>query len=444
MHIFVLDKDKKPLAPCHPAKARRLLKSGRASVFRPYPFTLILHEIEAKDCVVPETQLKIDPGSQTTGLAILSENRVIWASELSHRGQQIKNDLEKRRALRRSRRHRKTRYRKPRFLNRTRPKGWLPPSLNHRVETTMTWVNRLRKLCPIVSIAQELVRFDTQKLQNPEVSGIEYQQGELLGYEVREFLLEKWDRKCASLGARSLAPCDGAGSHRYCGAENLPLEVEHIHPKSQGGSDRVSNLTLACHTCNQAKGNRDIREFLSGKPTVLNRILKQAKAPLKDAAAVNATRWKLYQQLKETGLPVEVGTGGQTKFNRTRLGWPKTHWLDAACVGKSTPDRLDVAIEKPLLVAAKGHGVRQRCRSDKYGFPRTHAPKAKSFQGFQTGDIVKATIPQGKFAGNYTGRIAIRFRPSFRLNAGVKPFDVHPKYLTTVQKSDGYEYRFSK
>ncbi|WP_017658844.1 HNH endonuclease, partial [Baaleninema simplex] len=225
---------------------------------------------------------------------------------------------------------------------------------------------------------------------------------------------------------------------------NLPLEVEHIHPKSQGGSDRVSNLTLACHTCNQAKGNRDIREFLSGKPTVLNRILKQAKAPLKDAAAVNATRWKLYQQLKETGLPVEVGTGGQTKFNRTRLGLPKTHWFDAACVGKSTPDRLDVAVEKPLLVAAKGHGVRQRCRSDRYGFPRTHAPKAKSFQGFQTGDIVKATIPQGKFAGNYTGRIAIRFRPSFRLNAGVKPFDVHPKYLTTVHQSDGYEYRFSK
>ncbi|WP_017661710.1 RRXRR domain-containing protein, partial [Baaleninema simplex] len=225
MHVFVLDKDKNPLAPCHPAKARRLLKSGRASVFRRYPFTLILHEIEAKDCVVPETQLnasaplastslsvesersrglKIDPGSPTTGLAILSENRVIWASELSYRGQQIKNDLEKRRALRRSRRHRKTRYRKPRCLNRTRPKGWLPPSLNasaplastslsvesersrglnHRVETTMTWVNRLRKL------------------------------------------------------------------------------------------------------------------------------------------------------LKETGLPVEVGTGGQTKFNRTRLGLPKTHGFDAACVG---------------------------------------------------------------------------------------------------------------
>ena len=427
MQVLVLDKDKKPLEPCHRAKARRLLKSGRASVFRRYPFTLILHEIEAKDCVVPETQLKIDPGSKTTGLAILSKNRIIWASELSYRGQQIKNDLEKRRALRRSRRNRKTRYRKPRFLNRTRPKGWLPPSLNHRVETTMTWVNRLQKLCPIVSISQELVRFDTQKLQNPEVSGIEYQQGELLGYEIREFLLEKWGRKCA-----------------YCGAENLPLEVEHIHPKSKGGSDRVSNLTLACHQCNQAKGNRDIREFLSGKPSVLNHILKQAKAPLKDAAAVNATRWKLYQQLKETGLPLEVGTGGQTKFNRTRLGLPKTHWLDAACVGKSTPDRLDVAIEKPLLVAAKGHGVRQRCRPDKYGFPRTHAPKAKSFQGFQTGDIVKATIPQGKFAGNYTGRIAIRFRPSFRLNAGVKPFDVHPKYLTTVHQSDGYEYRFSK
>ncbi len=330
MHVFVLDKDKIPLAPCHSAKARRLLKFRRASVFRRYPFTLILHEIEAKDCVVPETQLnasaplastslsvesersrglKIDPGSKTTGLAILSENRVIWAAELAHRGQQIKNDLEKRRALRRSRRHRKTRYRKPRFLNRTRQKGWLAPNLLHRVETILTWVNRLRKLCHVAAISQELVRFDTQLLQNPEVQGVEYQQGELLGYEVREYLLQKWGHKCA-----------------YCGTENQPLEVEHIVPKSRGGSDRVSNLTLACHSCNQAKENRDIREFLSGKPSILNHILKQAKVPLKDAAAVNSTRWKLYQQLKETGLPVEVGTGGLTKFNRTRSGLPKTHW----------------------------------------------------------------------------------------------------------------------
>jgi hypothetical protein len=154
-------------------------------------------------------------------------------------------------------------------------------------------------------------------MQNPEISGKEYQQGELAGYEVREYLLAKWGRKCA-----------------YCGVENVPFEVEHIHPKSKGGSDRVSNLTLACRGCNQAKGNQDIRDFLSKKPDILSRILKQASQPLKDATAVNSTRWALFQQLKQTGLPIEVSTGGRTKYNRTRLGLPKTHWLDAACVGK--------------------------------------------------------------------------------------------------------------
>ncbi|VXD25540.1 HNH endonuclease (fragment) [Planktothrix serta PCC 8927] len=180
--------------------------------------------------------------------------------------------MESRRSLRRSRRNRKTRYRQARFLNRTRKKGGSAPSLQHRVETTLTWVNKLIKLAPIGSIVQELVRFDLQQLENPEISGIEYQQGELQGYEVRQYLLEKWSRKCA-----------------YCGVENVPLEVEHIHPKSQGGTDRISNLTVACHDCNQKKGSQDIQDFLSGKPDLLHRILRQAKQPLKDAAVVNST-----------------------------------------------------------------------------------------------------------------------------------------------------------
>jgi hypothetical protein len=188
-------------------------------------------------------------------------------------------------------------------------------------------------------------------MQNPEISGKEYQQGELAGYEVREYLLAKWGRKCA-----------------YCGVENLPFEVEHIHPKSKGGSDRVSNLTLACRGCNQAKGNQDIRDFLDKKPDILSRILKQASQPLKDATAVNSTRWALFQQLKQTGLPIEVSTGGKTKYNRTRLGLPKTHWLDAACVGNV--EVLQVFTKQPLLIAAKGWGSRQMCTTNKYGFVR--------------------------------------------------------------------------
>ncbi|WP_218576826.1 RNA-guided endonuclease IscB, partial [Desulfobacter latus] len=138
-----------------------------------------------------------------------------------------------------------------------------------------------------------------QKIQNPEISGVAYQQGELMGYEVREYLLEKWDRTCA-----------------YCGKTDIPLEIEHIVPKSKGGSNRVSNLTLACTACNRKKGNKPLEQFLSRKPELLKRIQKQSKVPLKDAGAVNATRWDLFRTLKKTGLPVETGSGGLTKFNR--------------------------------------------------------------------------------------------------------------------------------
>jgi len=294
--VFVLDTNKQPLEPVAAGQARRLLKLAQAAVYLRYPFTIILKYAVSHPKMQP-TQLKIDPGSKTTGLAINQGDKVIWGAELTHRGQQIKNDLESRRALRRNRRNRKTRYRKPRFLNRTRKPGWLPPSLESRVKNIVTWVNRIRRYVPITGISQELVKFDLLAMQNPEISGKEYQQGELAGYEVREYLLEKWGRKCA-----------------YCGVENVPFEGEHIHPKSKGGSDRVSNLTLACHACNQAKGNQDIQDFLNKKPNILSRILKQAKQPFKDATAVNSTRWVLFQQLKQTGLPIEVSTGGRTKY----------------------------------------------------------------------------------------------------------------------------------
>lgn len=227
-HVFVIDTSKQPVRAVHPAQARKLLSSGQAAVFRRYPFTIIL-KVAAPETFKPRPlKIKLDPGSKTTGIAVLDENRVIWAAELTHRGGQIRDSLTSRRQLRRGRRNRKTRYRQPRFLNRTRPEGWLPPSLQHRVDTVMTWVCRLYRVAAIDSVAQELVRFDTQKLQNPEVSGVEYQQGTLFQYEVREYLLEKWNRQCA-----------------YCGAKDTPLEVEHIVPRSKGGSNRVSNLTIA-------------------------------------------------------------------------------------------------------------------------------------------------------------------------------------------------------
>lgn len=424
--VFVLDSNRQPLDPCHPARARKLLTAGKAAVIRRYPFTIILQDRSTGTSITHNHRIKLDPGSRTTGLAVVNDGtgRVVWVAELAHRGQQIRDALLSRRQLRRSRRSRKTRYRQARFLNRTRRAGWLPPSLESRVASILTWVRRLVQFCPVAAISTELVRFDTQVMQNPEIRGVDYQQGELQGYEVREYVLEKWGRKCA-----------------YCGADNVPLEVEHIIPRSRSGSDRVSNLTLACHECNLEKDNLTAEEYGALKRKDFSHITQQAKAPLKDTAAVNATHWSLYERLKAMGLPIETGSGGRTKYNRTRLGLPKTHWLDAACVGASTPDHLGVSGITPLAIKATGHGVRQTAQPDKFGFPKGHRQRPKHYFGFQTGDMARAVVTSGKKAGTYVGRVAVRATGSFNIQTSDGTVQgLHYRFFHPIHRADGYHY----
>jgi 5-methylcytosine-specific restriction endonuclease McrA len=428
--VFVLDKKKKPLMPCSEKRARLLLERKKAVVHRMAPFTIRL-----KERVGGETQpvrIKLDPGSKTTSLAVVREEEtdgeitahVLFLSELAHRGGKIRDRLAARRAFRRRRRS-ALRYRKPRFLNRTKPEGWLAPSLRHRVETTLLWVERFRKLALVTGLSQELVRFDLQRMETPEISGVEYQQGTLAGYEVREYLLEKWGRTCA-----------------YCGAKDVPLEIDHIHPRSRGGSNRIANLTLACRSCNQKKGSRPVEEFLKKKPEVLSRLLARAKAPLRDAAAVNSTRWALFQALKATGLPVEAGSGGRTKYNRTRLRLPKTHSLDAACVGRV--DRVEGGERPVLSIKATGRGSYQRTRLDAFGFPRGVLTRTKAPFGFRTGDLVRAVVPSGKNAGTHVGRVAVRTSGCFNIQSGSGVIQgIAHRFCRILQRADGYGYSMS-
>ncbi|WP_422822339.1 RNA-guided endonuclease IscB, partial [Vreelandella rituensis] len=302
--------------PCSEKRARLLLERGRAAVVNLTPFVIRLRDRCLSDCTLQPTLLAADPGSKETGLALmrLEENATdeqtpatrhgLCLFQLVHRGFQIRQALEQRAGFRRRRRSKNLRYRQPRFDNRTRKKGWLPPSLQHRVDTTMAC-----RWAPVSHLNMELVRFDLQKMENPEISGVEYQQGTLLGYEVREYLLEKWGRECA-----------------YCGTGDTPLEIEHVVAKSRDGSSRVANLTIACHDCNIAKDNQSLADFFATDKGLkrrlkanglsaemrLARVQRQLKLPLRDAAAVNATRWALYGSLKTTGLPVAVGSGGRT------------------------------------------------------------------------------------------------------------------------------------
>ncbi|MDZ4672529.1 MAG: RNA-guided endonuclease IscB [Phototrophicales bacterium] len=418
--VFVLDKNKEPLMPCNPARARQLLKSGKAAVFRCYPFTIILKDREGGE--TQPVQVKIDPGSKTTGIAVVAEFKrglyCVWAVKLTHRGQQIRDAILSRGQLRRGRRTRKLRYRPARFDNRKRSSGWLAPSLMSRVYNIETWVKRLMHYVPVTYLALELVKFDIQSMVNPEISGIDYQQGELWGYEVREYLLEKFGRKCV-----------------YCGAKDVPLEIEHIVPKSRGGSNRVSNLTLACHTCNQKKGNQTADEF--GHP----HVQKLAKAPFKDASAVNVTRWKLHQTLQNFCLPIEIGTGGRTKYNRAIQNYPKTHWLDAVCVGESGQLVFVSPNHQSLAIKAVGRGNRQMTKPDKYGFPRATRQRKKVYFGFQTGDMAKAMVTSGKKEGIYVGKVTVRASGRFNITTTTDTIQgINNRFFKTIHKSDGYNY----
>ena len=313
-------------------------------MFKRYSFTFILLNAVESPRVQP-LRIKLDPGSLTTGIAIVSDHdgQVLFGAELAHRGRQIKKALDARRAVRHHRRARHTRYRQSRFDNRRRSNGWLAPSLMSRVCNVLTWVNRLRRLCPIAAISMEFARFDPQVMEHPDIEGCQYQQGTLAGYEVREYLLEKW---------------------------------------------------------------------------------------------------ALYERLKDIGLPVECGSGGLTKFNRSARHFPKTHWLDAACVGKSTPETVRVKGIIPLLITATGHGCRQMCLMDGSGLPRTQ-PKQKQFtHGFRTGDIVRASVPHHlRNAGTHVGRMSARAKGGFTIaTAQGNITDVGKKYCRVLQRADGYGY----
>ena len=425
--VFVLGKGEEPLMPCHPARARALLKSGSAVIHRRFP--LVIRLKHRTGGATQPVIVKLDPGARTTGVALVRAEaikpkvqHVLFTAELTHRGEQIRDALAQRAAFRRARRGRKTRYRAPRFNNRGGDKtGWLPPSLRHRLETTASWVTRFRRWAPVTHAAMELVRFDTQLMQNPDISGVGYQLGTLAGYEVREFVLERGGHRCA-----------------YCDAANVPLNLDHVVPKARGGSDRVSNLVPACIKCNLAKDAGDVRAFVAA-PARLAAVLAQTKRSLAGTAAVNATRFALHTALLSTGLPVETGTGGRTKWNRARFGLPKTHALDAACVGQL--DAIAGTRIAPLTIRAMGRGSHQRTRLTAHGFPRGYLSPAKSHFGFRTGDLVRAVVPTGTKRGTHAGRVAVRASGSFNVQTrhGVVQGIAH-RFCALVQRADGYAY----
>lgn len=298
MKVYVQNAHGKPLDPTTPARARLLIKRRRANVLSRIPFVIRLRE--QKTGYTSKVTLGVDSGYSRVGFSAVTRKEELLAGELILRND-LSKKLKQKKNYRRNRRIRNTRYRAPRFDNRKREQGWLAPSLHHKKDAHITLIEKIKTLLPISVTRVEVATFDTQQLQNPEILGIKYQQGTLQGYQIREYLLEKWERRCA-----------------YCEKVGIPLQVEHIVPRSRGGSDRVSNLTLSCDHCNKLKGNLTAAEFGHSE------IHQQAKTSLKSAAFMNHIRWQIVNQ-----LGCNHTYGYITKKRRLELKLAKSHINDA-------------------------------------------------------------------------------------------------------------------
>jgi hypothetical protein len=221
------------------------------------------------------------------------------------------------------------------------------------------------------------------------------------------------------------------------------LNIEHLRPRSRGGSDRISNLVLACVPCNRAKGSKPVEAFLADRPDHLAKILGQARTPLGDAAAMNATCWELTITLAALGKPVHAWSGGLTKVNRDAMGLNKTHTLDALSVGHldhESGGRIVRFAQHALVAKATGRGSYARTTPDRHGFPRLLRPRTKQHFGYITGDLVRAVMPTGKWTGTWTGRVSVRARGQHSLATPAGRINVSYRNLRLLQRGDGYAY----
>ncbi len=403
MKVFVLSKEGKPLMPTTPRRARVWLQAKRARVVRRDPFTIRLR-FATQEHVQP-AKVGVDTGSKDVGIAATTNGEVVFQAEV-HLRDDITEKLRQRRQYRRNRRGRKTRYREARYDNRRRPDGWLPPSLQSKSEATVKAVRFIASFLPVGRVTVEVGSFDTQKMHNPDIAGIEYQQGEREGYLLREYILRKFQRTCV-----------------YCGAQGVPLEIDHMLPKSRGGSQRASNLTLACRPCNQRKGQQTAAEF--GFPDVQ----AKARVPLKDAAHVSSLKSRVVHDLQAIfgERQVSITYGYETKYKRIQgLDLPKSHTNDAVAIACAIGE-----VVKPLEIV---HQIRCLGRGHYQRFNGLHSEHKcwapHKVRGFKLYELVKAKGEVGYIAGR-------REKGAFVIKdviSGKKLVEVTPRKLVRVAR----------
>ena len=414
--VYVLSQHGQPLMPTeNHAEVRALLKHGKAKVIQRCPFTIqLLYESTTH---TQKINLGIDAGSKTIGVSATTDSKVLYESEVVLRND-IVELLSGRRALRNSRRSRKTRYRKPRFDNRKKPDGWLAPSIRQKIETHVTVVGNVMKILPVTKIIVETASFDIQKIKNPEIEGEGYQHGEQLDFwNVREYVLFRDGHTCQC--------CKGKSK------DNI-LNVHHIESRKTGGN-APNNLITLCETCHKA--------YHKGIITLPKEIHRGMR--FRDAAFMGIMRWAFYDRLKELYNPLGaevINTYGYiTKNTRIEHGLPKEHYVDARCIS-------DNPAAKPLdhyyfQKKVRCHNRQIHKNTILKGGIRKRNQASYEVKGFRLYDQV---LWKGQkcfiFGRRSTGRMDLRLLDGTHINASVghenlKLLSMRKNYLIEQRKA---------
>lgn len=367
MFVYVINKNGQPLMPCKPQKARKLLEADKAEVVKYEPFTIKL-KYGSSGYKQPVT-LGVDTGSVHIGASASTEKQELYSSETVMRSgngkASIVSLLAKRLELRRSRRNRKTRYRKARFLNRVhrKHKGWLAPSIENKINVHLKLVADIHKILPITKVVAEVAQFDIQKIKNPNISGKEYQQGEQLGWtNVREYVLFRDGHQCQC--------CKGKSGDTI-------LNVHHIESRMTGGN-APNNLVTLCKTCHEG--------YHQGKITLPKSIHRGMS--FRDAAFMGIMRWAFYNKLKELYSDVHLTYGYITKNTRIKNNIAKTHTADAYCIaGNIKAKRLDYEYFRKQV---RRHNRKLHREVPAKGGIRRNAQTGHMVKGFCLNDTVLA------------------------------------------------------
>jgi len=316
--VFVINIEGTPLMPTKPARARRMLDADKARVIKRTPFTIqLLVECENH---VQKIALGIDTGHGTIGFSAISETRELLSGTVVLDGK-TKERLDEKRMYRRGRRN-KLWYRQPRFLNRKKNEGWLPPSIERRYQAHLSLIKKIKALLPVSKVVIEVAKFDIQKLENPDIEGIGYQHGDMYDYQnTRSYLM-----------AREKGICE------HCGKDfkNTPSHIHHGKPRSQKGNNRLENLMLVHEPCH---------DEIHQHPALLKKYTKASVKIYKQSTFMNIINKRFYHDVEN----LEVTHGNITFVDRNDLGLEKSHVNDAFVIARgNVQERI-----RPFMVMQK-------------------------------------------------------------------------------------------